>query len=232
MSSEVLDALQKLSFLLESEDVLEQTLNRVVELSVAVLPGCDAAGITRRIGGNDTTVATSDEYALEIDKLQYDSNQGPCLQALTDSEFYKIDAVSEESRWPEFCHRASEKGFGSSLSFPLNQDESPPGALNIYARTERAFDDTAIGVAEVFAKQAKVALHNAQIYTAACRLSNQLNEALESRDRIGQAKGILMEREGLTDQEAFDMLRTISQNTNVKIRDIAQRLIKEKADGH
>lgn len=103
--------------------------------------------------------------------------------------------------------------------------------MNIYARAERAFDDTAIGVAEVFARQAKVALHNAQIYTAARRLADQLNEALQSRDMIGQAKGILMEREGLTDQEAFDMLRTISQNTNVKLRDIAERLIKEKATG-
>lgn len=227
ISPELLDALQKLSSLLESQDALEKTLNTVVDLSVAALPGCDSAGVTLRVDGTHTTAAASDEYTLEIDKIQYDSNEGPCVYALENSEFQHIDAVSEETRWPEFCRRAAEKGFRSSLSFPLNQNGTV-GALSIYAKTERAFDEPAIKVAEIFARQATVALQNAQTYGAARNVAENLNEALKSRDMIGQAKGILMEREGVSDEEAFEMLKTISQKSNVKLRDIAQLLAEQR----
>lgn len=227
ISPALLDALQKLSSLLESHDALDETLNTVVGLSVAALPGCDSAGVTIRVKGKHTTAAASDEYALEIDKIQYDSNEGPCVYALENSEFQHIDAVSEETRWPEFCSRAAEKGFRSSLSFPLNQNGTA-GALNIYSKTERAFDQVAIKMAEIFAKQATVALQNAQTYSAARNVAENLNEALKSRDKIGQAKGILMEREGVSDDEAFEMLKMISQKSNVKLRDIAQLLAEER----
>jgi GAF domain-containing protein len=227
ISSELLDALHQLSSLLDTEDALEKTLNTVVDLSVATLPGCDGAGVTLRVKGKDTTAAASDEYTLEIDRIQYSSNEGPCVAAVEDGEFKQIASVSEETRWPEFCRRAAEKGFRSSLSLPLKLDGTV-GALNIYAKTENAFDEKAIAVAGVFAKQATIALHNAQTYNAARRVADQLNEALKTRDMIGQAKGILMEREGVSEDEAFEMLKTISQNANVKLRDIAHRLIEEK----
>ncbi len=228
ISPELLEALQRLSSLLESEDALERTLQTVVDLSTGTLPGCDSAGVTMRIDGKKMTAAASDEYTLEIDRIQYDLDDGPCVAALEESDFKRIEAVSEETRWPEFCRRAAEKGFGSSLSFPLKADGTV-GALNIYARKERAFGDDDIGVAEIFSKQVSIALANAQTYIAARRLSDQLNEALQTRDMIGQAKGILMEREGVSDEEAFEMLKTISQNSNVKLRDIALRLVEEKA---
>ena len=227
ISPELIDALQKLSSLLESQDALEQTLTTIVNLSVAALPGCDSAGVTLRIKGKHLTAAASDEYALEIDKIQYDSNEGPCVYALENSEFQHIDAVSEETRWPEFCRRAAERGFRSSISFPLNQNGTS-GALNIYSKTERAFDETAINMAGIFAKQATVALQNAQTYDVARNVAENLNEALKTRDKIGQAKGVLMEREGVTDEEAFEMLKTISQKANVKLRDIAQMLTEGK----
>lgn len=227
ISPELLDALQKLSSLLESQDALDQTLTTIVNLSVAALPGCDSAGVTIRVKGKHTTAAASDDYALEIDKIQYDSDEGPCVYALENSEFQHIDAVSEETRWPEFCRRAAERGFRSSLSFPLNQNGTA-GALNIYSKTERAFDEIAIKMAQIFANQATVALQNAQTYNAARNVAENLNEALKTRDRIGQAKGILMEREGVSDDEAFEMLKTISQKSNVKLRDIAQLLTNER----
>jgi GAF domain-containing protein len=227
VSPEILEALQKLSALLDSEDAFGETLNTVVNLSVATLPGCDASGISIRINGTDTTAAASDEFALAIDKIQYDSNEGPCITALEGGKPTQIRAISEESRWPEFCQRASKEGIRSTLSFPLRINGSV-GALNLYSKSERAFDEAAFGVAEVFAKQATIALQNAHVFVAARRLGDQLNEALKTRDMIGQAKGILMEREGLSDAEAFEMLKTISQHANVKLRDVAQRLIEEK----
>ena len=230
VSPHLLESLRTLSTLLETEDSLHETLDSVAKLTVGTLPGCDGAGVTLRGNGHAMTAAASDEYTLEIDKIQYDSGEGPCLTALETSEFQSIEAASEESRWPEFCRHAVDNGFGSCLSFPLNNAGSL-GALNVYSKSERAFDETSRAVGEIFASQATVALRNASIYVAARQLASQLTEAVQTRDLIGQAKGILMEREGVTDAEAFEMLRTISQNSNVKLRDVAQRLLDEKAAG-
>lgn len=228
MSPEFLQALQTLSALLESEDALERTLETVVDLSVKVLPGCDAAGITLRVDGRELTAAASDEFTLEIDRIQYELDQGPCLTALESSTVQKVEVVSEDSRWPEFSRHALEEGLHSVLSLPIDSD-GMAGALNLYAKTERAFEDEAIeGAGEVFATQAGIAVRNAQTYLAARRVTDQLNEALQTRDMIGQAKGILMEREGISDAEAFEMLKTISQNSNMKLREIADKLIKDK----
>ncbi len=227
ISTELLAAIQNLSSLVEGDDTLGSALNSIAELSVGALPGCDSAGVTLRIDGGHATAAASDEYALEIDRIQYESDEGPCVSALEENDFKHISAVAEETRWPEFCRRAAEKDFRSSLSFPL-RDDGTSGALNIYSKADRAFDDASIRLGEVFATHASIALKNARTYDAARTLSDQLNEALASRDLIGQAKGILMERENISDEEAFSMLRTISQNSNVKLRDIAQRLVDEK----
>ena len=227
ITTEMLAALQELSSLLESDDVLGTTLKSVADLSVGALPGCDSAGVTLRVDGRHTTAAASDDYAWEIDQIQYDTEEGPCLTALKESKFHHITSVSEETRWPEFSRRAAEKSLRSSLSFPL-KIEGTMGALNIYAKADDAFDEAAIGLGGIFATHANIALRNARTYAAARAVSDQLNEALKSRDMIGQAKGILMERENVSDEEAFAMLRTISQNANVKLRDVAQRLIEER----
>src|SRR3712207_993781 len=110
MSPDILAALQKLSSLLESEDAFERTLHTIVDLSVSALPGCDSAGVTLRVDGKDATAAASDSYALEVDQIQYRSGQGPCLSALDTRKAQKIDDVSEDSRWPEFCRRAADTG--------------------------------------------------------------------------------------------------------------------------
>jgi len=227
ISPEMLDAVRELSALLESEDAFERTLQTIVDLSVATLPGCDSAGITLRVDGEDLTAAASDQFTLEIDQIQYEFNEGPCLTALETGERQEIEEISKETRWPDYCRRAAREGIRGGASFPLRLNGSV-GALNLYAKTERAFDRASVAVAEVFAGQAAIALKNAEIYAAARRLGGQLNEALKSRDTIGQAKGILMEREGITDEEAFEMLKKISQTTNVKLRDVAQGVIEER----
>lgn len=228
MSPEILDALQKLSALLDGEDSFERTLDTVIDLSVSTLPGCDAAGVTVRNGNKDTTAASSDKYTVELDKIQYETNEGPCLTAIDTGTPHYIDTIFEETRWPEFCARAASDGLRSSSSFPLRINGDFTGALNLYSRSEHGFTEADRAIGEVFAKQANIALENARTYAAARQLSDQLNEALKTRDIIGQAKGILMEREGISDEAAFEMLRTTSQNNNVKLRDIALRLVEAK----
>ena len=226
ISPGLLEALQKLSSLLESEDALNQTLDCIAQLPVTAIPGCDSAGVTLRMDDKLMTAAASDAFTLEIDHIQYDTREGPCLEALESGEFREIKSVSHEKRWPEFCDRAAEKGFGSNLSFPLRENGSV-GALNIYAKSEHAFDQTAIDMGEIFARQANIALQNACMYAASRTLAENLNEAVQTRDMIGQAKGILMEREGISDDAAFDMLRAISQTKNIKLREVARLLIEE-----
>ena len=228
ISSELLAALQQLSDLVSSEGDLDRTLKTVVDLSVGTLPGCDAAGVTlRKADGSEMTAAATDDFALEIDKIQYESHEGPCLQAMIDGERVELEAISEETRWPEFTKRAGAAGFRSSLSFPLKVDGSV-GALNLYSKKERAFSDEGRLVGDIYAKQAQIAMKNAVMYAAARHLAAQLEEAIESRDLIGQAKGILMERESMTDEEAFQMLVAASQAANLKVREIARRLVDEK----
>jgi GAF domain-containing protein len=159
-SPQIVEALQKLSSLLESDDGLGQTLAVVIELSVATIPGCDSAGVTIRVDGKDMTAAASDDYTLEIDKIQYDTGEGPCVTALRLGEPLQIRAISEETRWPEFCRRAKEKGFGSGSSYPLKMNGST-GALNLYSLHERAFDEASVELGAIFARQASTALHNA-----------------------------------------------------------------------
>lgn len=228
MTPDILDALQSLSTLLEGENPLERTLHTVVDLSVATLPKCDFSSITLRVKDKDTTAAASNNYTREIDQIQYETGQGPCLSALESGEPQRIARIPEETRWPAFCERAEKSGLRSSASFPLPV-KGAPGSLNLYSNSDGAFDGPSAAVAEIFGKQAAIALQNASLYSAALKLGDQLNEALKTRDLIGQAKGVLMEREGITDDEAFEMLKTISQNSNVRLRDIAQRLVEERA---
>lgn len=226
VSDGLFEALHQLTTLLESDEALEKTLDTVVALSVAALPGCDSAGVTIGFDGEHFTAASSDGYTLEIDKIQYDSGQGPCVTATRESEIQQIEIISEESRWPDFCRAAESRGVRSVLSFPLRSD-SAVGSLNLYATTERAFDETAVGLGQIFARQAVVALQNSHAYLTARRLADQLAEAVRTRDVIGQAKGIIMEREKVSGDDAFEMLKRISQRSNVKLRDVAERLIQE-----
>lgn len=226
ISPAIVEALQRVSGLTQSDSPVETTLQTVADLCVSTIQGCDSAGVTLRVDGRDTTAAASDAYTLEIDNIQYETNQGPCISALEESAFMQIDAVSEETRWPKFCERAAQQGFRSSMSFPLAADESP-GALNVYAKAEGVFDDADIGIGELLASQATVAIKNARMFNASRHLADELEEALKSRDTIGQAKGILMERESISDPEAFEMLKTMSQSRNVKLREVAQRLVDE-----
>ena len=99
--------------------------------------------------------------------------------------------------------------------------------MSLYSKRDKGFDAAGVEIAEVFATQASIALSNAWLYVAARRLGGELNEALKTREIIGQAKGVLMAREGISDQEAFAMLKAVSQHSNVKLSQIAERLVQE-----
>lgn len=203
---------------LAGEPSWQRTLDRIVGLAVEVVPGCDAAGVMLiHRGGRVESPAATEDLVREADAAQYELGEGPCLEAIWQDHTFRVDDMAGESRWPRFAPRAVELGVRSMLSLELFAAEHALGALNLFARKPRAFDDRSEEVAWLFASHAAVALASAQE-------SAQLREAIETRQVIGEAMGILMERFRLDEDQAFDVLRRASQEYNTKLREVARRV--------
>ncbi|MBW3613939.1 MAG: GAF and ANTAR domain-containing protein [Actinobacteria bacterium] len=201
-----------------AEDSVQATLDRIVEAAVDTIGGCDYAAVSLVEKRKISTAASTGDVPQQVDAIQYETDQGPCLDAIKDHEVLEVDDLMKEDRWPEFSKRAAEEtSIRSMLSFRLFNEEDTVGALNLYAKDVGAFEEDAVAVGSVFAAHAAVALVGA-------RKQEQLQGAIESRDTIGQAKGILMARQALTEAEAFDVLVRASQRTNAKLRDVAEQV--------
>jgi GAF domain-containing protein len=205
-------------------------LQRIADLAVAQLDGCDMAGVTLVHGEQGTTAVFTDQEAPEIDEAQYGTGHGPCLDAYRTGSILRIDETLEDDRWPEFTTAAADHGVRSTLSLPLRADQGVIGALNLYSRTPQAFADNE-QMATVFVAHAAAALANAQAYTAERTLSEQLRTALESRAVIEQAKGVLMRDHHCDAEEAFEILKRASQHSNRKLRDVAAGIVADAISG-
>ena len=200
--------------LVAQEDV-QHTLQKIVDLAVETLDGCDHAGVSFLKQGEVSTPVASDGVSPAVDAIQYETGEGPCLDAIRQHQIFRTGDLSTERRWPRFSERAQrETGITSMVCFRLFINGDTLGALNLYSKAVDAFDDKATVRGSVFAAHAAIALANALH-------DEQMEEALQSRDVIGQAKGILMAQQGVDADRAFDMLRRASQRLNVKLRDLA-----------
>lgn len=211
-------------YFLQAEN-FEQVLNRIVERMTATVSGCDMASVTVRAGGAYRTEASTHPSATSADEAQYEAQEGPCLDAI-DAQIVYTPSFPDP-RWPRLAGRPVEWGVRAAASYQLcAPDPSEPlvGSLNAYASTPRAFDAEAREIGLILAIHGSVAIKALREREGLERLGRQLHEALMSRDVIGQAKGILMERLRLTPEDAFDALRRSSQQLNLKLREIAQRL--------
>lgn len=203
---------------------VDATLDRIVSTAVGTIDGCDSAGVFVVQAGDVTAPAAAGAVAAQLDALQRQLNQGPCLDAIAQAGPVYAEDLAEDSPWPEFARAAVESGVRSSLSVHFAAGDAP-GALNCYAAYPRAFGATDRAKAVMLAVLAGLALSAAEARQAEdARLAN-LEAALVSRNLIGQAQGILMERERITADQAFDILRRASQHLNIKLRDVAQRLV-------
>lgn len=223
-------SLHGLAEILLSEQSVDALLANVTSLAAAALPGCDAASVSLLRDGRATTPVCSAELALDVDQSQYDAGEGPCLAAIATAGVVRVDSFAEDERWPAFAEAARSKGVGSSLSLPLWTGRDVVGALNLYSRRPRNF----LAVEEqalVFAAQASITVSNAQALERSQQLAQHLAIALENRDVIGQAKGILMTAQAVSSDEAFDMLRRASQRSNRKLHEIAREIVERRGDG-
>ncbi|MHB1709982.1 MAG: GAF and ANTAR domain-containing protein [Acidimicrobiales bacterium] len=203
---------------------VEATLQAVVDQAVATIDGCDLAGIFIMDGDKVMTPVHTDPMVVEVDSMQREIGEGPCLDAIAERAAVYGEDLADDTRWARFGPVAVAAGVRCALAFHLHT-ESTQGALNLYAFSPRAFGamDRAKGM--IVATLAGLALGGAQVHEAEDRRNSNLNEALATRELIGQAQGILMERERLTSDQAFDILRRASQHLNIKLREVAQGLV-------
>jgi GAF domain-containing protein len=222
-SSEVAASFARISRDLLTRPDGELTFERIAARAVEVIPPCDACSITmRRKRGRTETVASTAEIATACDSLQYELDEGPCVDAVSDDEAYYIDDVANDPRWPNWGPRVAEVGVGSVLSVRMANDDEVLGALNLYSTKVHAYDSDAVDLALVFASHAATAINNA-------RLVDGLQTALQSRHLIGVAQGILMSQYDMALETAFEVLRRYSSHTNVKLRDVALRVVELRA---
>lgn len=210
-----------------SEQSLQESLQRVAELSVRAVHGCDGAGVTWVMEGRPTTVTAAGDFVRRIDEIQYSLNEGPCLQAYESQDLVLTEDLEDEQRWPRFTAAALQHGLRGLVAAPLTVRGSRLGALNVYALRARVFDESTVETAALFAEQASIVLANAEAFTRAQATAISLEQALTSRSVIDMAKGIVMAREACGPAEAFDVLRQMSQTQHRKLREIARELIDQ-----
>lgn len=203
---------------------VNETLQHIVDIAEATIEGCDAAGVFVMQNGAVVTAATSSPLVETLDRLQIESNEGPCLDASVRGTTFYAQDLADDRRWPTFGPQAVALGVRSVLSYSLSVERL--SALNLYAYLPAAFGATDRAQGQLFATLARLALDSAEERAADGHRTANLTEALRTRELIGQAQGILMERERITADQAFDVLRRASQQLNVKLRSVAETLVE------
>lgn len=214
------DQLARIVEQLSAEPEEAYTLQQVVEQAVVNIPGCHMCSVFVRRHSTVEVAACSDAVASRIDDLQFELDEGPCLSALAEHEIVTVRDTAHERRWPRWGVAARDEGVMSSLSVRMSATAPYFACLNIYSRHEDGFDEDAVDRAAVYARLASVALGQA-------REISGLRSALQNRLVIGAAQGILMERYGLSLNRAFEVLRRHSNDTNTKLRDVAQGVLDD-----
>lgn len=205
------------SLVLEPDDLV---LGVMVEEALRVIPGADYVSLSIVNRGNCIRSRAPSHIVPErLDALQTELQQGPCFDSIREHRIVRVPDLAAPTPWPRFASRAVAEGVQSMLAFQLFVETDSLGALNLYSKRPRAFDQESEDIASSVAAHASLALANAQ-------KQGQLYEAVASRDLIGQAKGILMERHKIAEREAFLLLTKVSSKTNLKLREVAEEFVR------
>lgn len=202
----------------ESKDT-DTVLKAISKSAVESVPGAEYASVTLVTGNSKVeTPVMIGGLAGKCDELQQELGEGPCIRSALSEETTRIDDMGSETRWPLFAARATELGIGSMICFCLYIENDTFGALNLHSSSMDAFDDESLSIGSLFAAHAAIAF-------SAVREQDQIRAALTNRDIIGQAKGMIMERYGLDPDGAFRLLARLSQDSNVKLSEIAFQVV-------
>lgn len=213
------DEFAELALSLHEGTGLEDTVDRVLEFAVKAL-SCSYAGVIlvhdrRRV----ETVAATHPLVRDLDRIQLEEGEGPDLEVIADRHGVLIQDVATESRWPRWTSAVAATGVRSMLGTRLYTSTNVIGSLNFYDVEPDHFSSVDVDVAHMLARHAAVAMDSA-------RDTEHLWKAIDARNLVGQAQGILMERFGIDAEQAFAVLRRYSQDRNTKLQEVAQRLVE------
>jgi anti-anti-sigma factor len=206
--------------------VLDAALKLVVTMAQAVVAAADGVSITLPREGAFVTVAASDGTVLLMDHDQYETGEGPCLDAATLGVRFHVESLREEQRWSMFAPRALARGIQSILSTPLTTERGPIGALNVYSRQVGAFAEHERRWTDQFAREAAVVVASAVVENVDDTLTAQIAQALQSREVIAIAQGIVMHRDGTSRHGAEVVLRDASRRSGRPLRDVCEALVQ------
>ena len=217
--SELLDASRRLRAALTPAD-LDETLTKITAAAVEVLPQVTYASITvKHDDGRLETVAPTNDLLHDLDGAQYKLQQGPCYETAVETTHVTAPHLANDDRWPQYAPIAVTAGIEAQAGIRLFETKNSNGALNLYADQAGALEDLG-ALGELFTHQSAMALDYA-------RHIGQLKEAIQTRQLIGQAVGVVMERYGMDDARAFAFLNRLSQDSNVKLRVVAEGLLEQ-----
>lgn len=220
-------SLLELSHLSTGSLDLEDSLISVARLAVQAIPYADGAGLTLIEEGRADTIVSTADFVKEVDGIQYGLGQGPCISAAASGETVMSGSLGGDARWTKFGAQVARLGVHSVLSLPLVTPRGVVGAMNVYAHPKHAFNDDAARIGELYAVPAAIAVQNAQVLAQTRRLAAQLQNALSTRAVIDRAIGILMSRSGVSENEALERLRGLSQHEHQKLAAVAQQIVDE-----
>lgn len=218
-------ALGAVATALANESDVTALISRTCQLAVETIDPCQHADVMV-VGPKRTLLVpgTTDWVGTRVVSIEDETGEGPCIDAYETRAVIESPDLTAETRWPKFIPRClRETPVRSGLGLPLLMGDTPIGSLDLYAQTSNVFTEEDVAAAALFASHAAVAL-------VAARAREQFHEALESRDIIGQAKGILMAQSHINADAAFDLLRRASQRLNVKLAQVAQDIVDENAE--
>jgi GAF domain-containing protein len=225
LADELAAVFARMSGLLLSRETVETSLGLVSSLALDTVPGAVGAGVTLvDARGRKRSSGSTDARVEQADDLQYQLGEGPCLTAVAARQLIRLDDVATDPRWPRWSRAVAPLGLHAALSAPLVAGEESLGALKVYADAG-TFDGHGERLISMFAAQAAVLVANVQSYERAQRLSDDLRRAMESRDLVSMAKGMLMAREGVDEPTAFDMLVARAGQNGATLHDAARSLV-------
>ena len=222
----LLSALERLAEVLQTQRTLGAALANIAEVATRSVPRCDAASIALSINGRPATAAATTRIALELDLVQYDLHDGPCLTSFRTTESLRLGFVDLGDAFPHFAVAAQQHGITAVLSTPALWGEELVATLNLYSRSG-PFDETASTVAAVLAAQVTIAVSRSPEFAAARAVAEQAQRDTDDEADINMATGLLMVNQACTAEQAAGLLRQAAVEDEQTILQIAQRIIEQ-----
>ncbi|MDT8911438.1 GAF and ANTAR domain-containing protein [Amycolatopsis sp. PS_44_ISF1] len=228
---ELTAAMADLTGTLETAPDNAEVFEAICGEAVTVIEGADLASITLVGENGPETAAWTHDTAYELDQAQYAAGDGPCLRAAASGEVVRLGVSRARETWPVFTAAAGERGVGSYLAAPLWVDERLSGAVNLFGYGDHGFEELDTKVLRLYTVVVVSVLRTARRYQQAQELAESLDAAMRNRAVIEQAKGILMAVHRVDEEQAMRRLITESQHTNVKLREVAARFVRDLTAG-